>query len=121
MSGALGDLTSFAWALRSAGIPVTQDQIAGMARSLTLIDPAEGRQVHAALRSLAVSDPTHLPIFDVEFARFFRLTDAERKLVITADTAAHHIHISAQTFAQLSDFIHERDLSSKKCVSCILS
>lgn len=73
MNGPVGDLTSFGRTLRHAGIPVTQDQVGGMARALTLVDPADAAQFRAALRSLAVSDPTHIPVFDKEFDRFFLL------------------------------------------------
>ena len=50
---------------------VTPDQVADMARSLTLVDVAQRPQVYAALRCLAVTDPSHLEPFHEEFLRFF--------------------------------------------------
>lgn len=71
MNGPLGDLTSFARELRNQGIGVTPDQIAGMAQALTLVDPSAEILVRAAFRSLSVSDPAHLAVFDATFDRFF--------------------------------------------------
>lgn len=75
MSGSLGDLTSFARMLRSDGIGVTPEQIAGMAQALTLVDPANENHVRAALRSLAVTDDAQINAFDDTFARFFHRVD----------------------------------------------
>lgn len=65
------DLATFAHALRRRGMVVTPDQVGDMARSLTLVDVTERGQVYAALRCLAVTDPSHLAPYHEEFTRFF--------------------------------------------------
>lgn len=72
------DLASFASALRSRGMTITPDQVGDMARSLLLVDPAERDQVHAALQSLSVTDPSQHETFDEEFRRFFEMWNPER-------------------------------------------
>jgi uncharacterized protein with von Willebrand factor type A (vWA) domain len=54
-----------------SGLTVTPDQVGDMAKAMTLIDPASRGQVHAALRSLAITEPDERPPFDGVFARFF--------------------------------------------------
>ncbi|HEX6221564.1 MAG TPA: VWA domain-containing protein [Acidimicrobiia bacterium] len=71
MTGTLTDLTSFATALRRRGLTVTPDQVSDMARAITLVDPSDRSQIHASLRSLAITDPDERGPFDEEFARFF--------------------------------------------------
>ena len=71
MTGPISDLSNFSDALRARGLVVTPDQTADMTRSLLLVDPGDRGQVHAALRSLAITDPAHRAPFDEEFARFF--------------------------------------------------
>ena len=71
MSSPVLDIASFAEALRSRGMTVTPDQVADMARSFSLIDPAKRGQVHAALGTLAMTDPGHRVPYDEEFRRFF--------------------------------------------------
>lgn len=56
---------------------VTPDQVGDMARSLLLVDPAERDQVHAALESLSVTDPSQREAFDEEFRRFFSMWSPE--------------------------------------------
>lgn len=69
--GPVRDIASFADSLRKRGMTITPDQVGDMARSLTLVDPAERGQVHSALRSLSVTDPAQREVFDEEFRRFF--------------------------------------------------
>lgn len=69
--GPVGDLVTFAEALRSRGMTVTPDQVSDMARSLGLVDLTDRNQVHAALRALSITDPAHRGPFDDEFRRFF--------------------------------------------------
>jgi uncharacterized protein with von Willebrand factor type A (vWA) domain len=69
--GAVADLASFAAALRTRGLTVTPDQVADMARAITLVDPARRTQVYASLRALAITDPDQRGPFDEEFTRFF--------------------------------------------------
>ncbi len=70
-TGPIDDIAAFARALRSRGMTVTPDQMSDMARSLTLVDPGDRAQVHAAFKGLAVTDPSHLVPYDEEFRRFF--------------------------------------------------
>ncbi|HJS71937.1 MAG TPA: VWA domain-containing protein [Acidimicrobiia bacterium] len=69
--GPIQNLSTFAAALRNRGMTVTPDQVGDMARAITLVDASRRRQVHAALRSLAVTEPDQRGPFDEEFARFF--------------------------------------------------
>lgn len=71
MSGPVRDLATFADALRVRGMTVTPDQVADMARSFSLVNPAQRRHVYAALGSLAMTDPAHRVPYDEEFRRFF--------------------------------------------------
>lgn len=71
--GPVLDLATFADGLRNKGITITPDQVADMARSLSLVDPSSRSQVYAALRSLAITDPDQRLPFDEEFATFFEL------------------------------------------------
>ncbi len=76
-AGPVRDIAAFAAALRSRGLTVTPDQMSDMASALGLIDPAARRQVHAAFRCLAITDPGQRFAFDQEFNRFFdRLMDS---------------------------------------------
>ncbi len=70
-AGPIRDLASFAEALRARGMTVTPDQVSDMARSLALVDLAEREQVHAALRALAITDPSHRAPYDDVFQSFF--------------------------------------------------
>jgi uncharacterized protein with von Willebrand factor type A (vWA) domain len=72
--GLIDQLSSFSAALRGRGLVVTPDQTADMARALALVDLAVRTQAKASLRSLAVTDPSQIPIFDEEFERFFAST-----------------------------------------------
>lgn len=69
--GPVSDLASFASALRRRGLTVTPDQVADMARAITVVDPARRTQVYASLRALSVTDPDQRGTFDDEFTRFF--------------------------------------------------
>ena len=69
--GLIDQLSAFSAALRGRGLVVTPDQTADMARALTLVDLTRSSQARASLRSLAVTDPSQIPVFDEEFDRFF--------------------------------------------------
>lgn len=71
-AGPVGDIATFARALRGRGMTVTPDQMSDMAVSLTLVDATDRRQVYAALMSLSVTDPSHRRPFNEEFQRFFQ-------------------------------------------------
>jgi hypothetical protein len=69
--GLIDQLSEFSGALRHRGLTVTSEQTADMARALTLVDLSRRSQAQAALRSLTVTDPGQIPIFDEEFEIFF--------------------------------------------------
>jgi uncharacterized protein with von Willebrand factor type A (vWA) domain len=88
-AGTLIDLATFATALRRRGLTVTPDQVSDMARAITLVDPSKRPQVHASLRSLAITDPDQRGPFDEEFARFFEgLLDAPGGRAEESDTSS---------------------------------
>lgn len=67
----LRDIATFADSLRARGLTVTPDQMSDMAASLLLVDLTDRDQVYNAMRSLAITDPGHRPLYDEEFRRFF--------------------------------------------------
>ncbi len=71
VAGPVRDLSTFAGSLRGRGLTVTPDQVSDMARAISLVDPAERRQVYAALRALSITAPDQRAVFDEEFVRFF--------------------------------------------------
>ena len=88
-AGTLIDLATFATALRRRGLTVTPDQVSDMARAITLVNPSKRPQVHASLRSLAITDPDQRGPFDEEFARFFEgLLDAPGGRAEESDTSS---------------------------------
>lgn len=92
MTTTLGDLTSFARELRHAGIGVTPDQIAHMGEALSLVDPAKEPQVRAAFRSLTVTDPGQIEVFDMVYDRFFHgVPDEAAPPPFTPDTGEHKV------------------------------
>ncbi len=69
--GLIDQLSEFSGALRNRGLTVTSDQTADMARALTLVDLSRRSHAQAALRSLTVTSPSQIRIFDEEFEIFF--------------------------------------------------
>ena len=69
--GLIDQLTVFSAALRNRGLTITADQTADMARALSLVDLTRRSQAAASLRSLSVTDPGQIPVFDEEFEKFF--------------------------------------------------
>lgn len=126
MTATLDDITSFARELRSAGIGVTPDQIAGMCQSITMVDPAEEWQVRAAFRSLTVTGPAQLETFDRVFDSFFhRLRDPRppayvpqpmqpkraRPLFASEQVTEPTGEVSTQTGASLVERLAARDFA----------
>lgn len=70
-SSPIDQLSRFSEALRNRGLTVTADQTADMARALDLVDLSLESQARASLRSLTVTSPAQVPIFEEEFERFF--------------------------------------------------
>ena len=69
--GLIDQLSLFSAALRNRGLTVTADQTTDMARALSMVDLSRRSQAEAALRSLTVTDPDQIPLFDREFEIFF--------------------------------------------------
>ena len=69
--GLIDQLSLFSAALRNRGLTVTADQTTDMARALSMVDLSQRSQAEAALRSLTVTDPGQIPVFDREFEIFF--------------------------------------------------
>ncbi len=70
-AGIIDQLTDFSGALRRRGLTVTPEQTTDMARAMSLIDLSRLGQTRSALRSLTVTDPSQIPLFDEEFEVFF--------------------------------------------------
>ncbi len=69
--GLIDQLSEFSGALRNRGLTVTSEQTADMARALTIVDLSRRSQAQAALRSLTVTNPNQISVFDEEFGIFF--------------------------------------------------
>ncbi len=125
-AGPVRDLSAFSDALRRRGMTVTPDQVAHMARSLILIDPTNRSQVYAALRSLAITDPSHRVPFDEEFRRFFegrfarspeesqsRPTEVRgvKPIIETFPESLAQEETEAQTGASATDVLNRRDFA----------
>ena len=70
-TGLIDQLSLFSAALRNRGLTVTAEQTTDMARALSMVDLSQRSQTDAALRSLTVTDPDQIPLFDQEFEIFF--------------------------------------------------
>jgi hypothetical protein len=57
--------------LAAAGVPVTPDRSAALARSLTVVRPVARRRLYWTARAVLVSDPTQVAAFDAVFAEVF--------------------------------------------------
>ncbi|MFQ5524342.1 MAG: VWA domain-containing protein [Acidimicrobiia bacterium] len=124
--GPVRDLSTFAEALRGRGLTVTPDQVVDMARSLILIDPTDRTHVYAALRALAITDPSHRVPFDEEFRRFFEgrfarepeqpqshLTEvrAVKPIIETFPESLLQEETEAQTGASAVEVLNRRDFA----------
>jgi uncharacterized protein len=94
--GLIDQLSEFSGALRGRGLIVTSEQTAHMARALTLVDLSRRSQAQAALRSLTVTNPGQIPVFDEEFEIFFdrgrpRLANRIAEAPPPAGTATHRL------------------------------
>jgi hypothetical protein len=69
------DLPAFAGAfcrrLHDAGMPTTPARAADLARALALVRPVSRRRLYFTARSVLVSDPVQVPVFDGVFAQVF--------------------------------------------------
>ena len=62
---------AFAQRLREAGVPVTVDRTARLARALALTEPIARRRLYFVCRSVLVTDASQHPAFDRVFAEVF--------------------------------------------------
>jgi uncharacterized protein with von Willebrand factor type A (vWA) domain len=70
---------AFSRRLHDAGLPVTPARSADMARALDLTRPVARRRLYWTLRSIVVTDPTQVPVFDAVFFGVFRGYDLEEE------------------------------------------
>ena len=60
---------AFARRLHEAGMPVTPARSADVARALAIVRPESRRRLYWTMRSVLVTDPAEVRIFDGRFAR----------------------------------------------------
>ena len=63
---------AFSRRLHDAGLPMTPARSADLARALELVRPIARRRLYWTLRSIVVTDPAQVPVFDAVFAAVFR-------------------------------------------------
>ena len=66
------NLLTFGRRLRAAGLPVGSGQILSLVGALSAIDIFRHDDVYHAARASVVTRPEQIPIFDLEFSRFWR-------------------------------------------------
>lgn len=67
-----GNLLTFGRRLRVAGLPVGSGQILSLVDALAAIDVFRHDDVYYAAKASVVTRPEQIPIFDMEFSRFWR-------------------------------------------------
>jgi uncharacterized protein len=63
---------AFSRRLHDAGLPMTPARSADLTRALDLVRPVARRRLYWAMRSIVVTDPSQVPIFNAVFAAVFR-------------------------------------------------
>ena len=66
------NLLAFGRRLRAAGLPVGTGQVLGLVEAVAAVDVFRHQDVYHAARASVVTRPEHIPVFDAEFARFWR-------------------------------------------------
>jgi uncharacterized protein with von Willebrand factor type A (vWA) domain len=66
------NLLTFGRRLRQSGVPVGSGQVMSLLEALAAIDLKNQRDVYYAARSTLVTRPEQIPVFDSEFATFWR-------------------------------------------------
>src|SRR5215216_5082628 len=66
------NLLTFGRRLRDAGLPVGSGQILSLVDALAAIDVFRHDDVYHAARASVVTQPEQIPVFDLEFSRFWR-------------------------------------------------
>jgi len=64
-------LTEFTRELRSEGLPVAPAVTGDLLSVLEIVDPGNAEDVYWGFRSVVVREPSHVPVFDEVFVRFF--------------------------------------------------
>ena len=68
----MNNLLWFGRRLRAAGLPLGSGQILSLVSAAGEIDPRRRDDFYHAARATLVTRPDHIPIFDLEFAQFWR-------------------------------------------------
>lgn len=89
----LANLLTFGRTLRYAGLPLGSGQLLSFVDAAAAVDPRRRSDVYYAARATLVTRPEQLPLFDAEFARFWRRLVSEEEIpveafVSTADEAS---------------------------------
>jgi uncharacterized protein with von Willebrand factor type A (vWA) domain len=58
--------------LREAGLPLGPGQVMSLVEAVAAVDPRKRGDVYHAARAAVVTRPEQIPVFDAEFARFWR-------------------------------------------------
>ena len=66
------NLLAFGRRLRAAGLPVGSGQVLGLVEAVAAVDVRRRFDVYHAARATLVTRPEQIPVFDAEFARFWR-------------------------------------------------
>jgi uncharacterized protein with von Willebrand factor type A (vWA) domain len=69
----LANLLTLGRSLRDAGLPIGSGQVMSLIEAVGAIDPRRRQDLYWAARSTIVTRPEHIPVFDAEFGRFWRL------------------------------------------------
>lgn len=67
-----GNLLQFGRRLRSAGMPIGPGQILGMVDAIDAVDVERRDDLYSAAKATLVTRPEQIPLFNAEFARFWR-------------------------------------------------
>ena len=98
----LANLLTFGRTLRRAGLPLGSGQVISFVEAMGAINPARRDDVYHAARATLVTRPEQFPLFNAEFARFWRRLVSEEAIPIeayvsTADEASMPLAEAAQT------------------------
>jgi len=67
------NLLAFGRRLREAGLPVGTGQVLSLVEAVAAVGPRRRDDVYHAAKATLVTRPEQIPVFDAEFARFWRL------------------------------------------------
>jgi uncharacterized protein with von Willebrand factor type A (vWA) domain len=84
-----GNLLTFGRRLRAAGLPVGSGQILSLVDAVATIDVFRHDDVYHATRASVVTRPEQIPVFDLEFSRFWRELMGARPAPLDPFTPQH--------------------------------